>query len=79
MKSKDIRAQLDKQAGEDAIKLQERKEAFAKEMEVVCKKYDLVFASQALLTPDGRITSRPQLIDGKLVREAEAKQKTLSE
>ena len=43
-------------------------EAFNKELQTLLEKYDRALGSQALLTPDGRITSRHVFVDGAKLR-----------
>ena len=51
-----------------------RQEEFNAEFMALLKKYDRVPATQALLTPDGRITSQLTFMDGAKLRAAQAKQ-----
>lgn len=56
--------------------LQDRKEKFVKELEALQKKYDLLLATRAFLTQDGRIASMPDLVDGSIIREQQKTQES---
>lgn len=69
---------MDTKTSQSDKDLQKRKEDFVKELGELQKKHDLALASAAFLTPDGRIASRVELVDGELIRKQQEKNSELS-